>query len=62
MSLVNATHGVIEKGSLANQLHPAVKVIFTKKKGMKAAWFIALSRADLGTPKVLQLYKKIDKS
>lgn len=43
---------------LTSKRHPVAKVICTKKKGMKAAWFIASSRADLGTPKILQLYGK----
>ena len=43
---------------LTSKRHPVAKVICTKKKGMKAAWFIVSSRADLGTPKILQLYGK----
>ncbi|SNX50918.1 Transposase DDE domain protein [Vibrio thalassae] len=37
---------------------PVAKIVCCKKKGMKAAWFLASSRGDLAASKILDLYAK----
>lgn len=37
---------------------PVARIVCCKKKGMKAAWFLASSRSDLAASKILDLYAK----
>lgn len=46
----------LKEVKLTANKYPVAQVICTKKKGMKAAWFLASSRADLKAQKILDLY------